>query len=109
VARRLARYGPRWIPWGPAETDLRTGIAQMRELLAAQGGDPANLQVYGTLPVIVNDGRVDIAATVSRVPRLKSAGATEVVARRLPLPPRFDEAVQFLTEFVGGFRAAAAA
>jgi probable F420-dependent oxidoreductase len=109
VARRLARYGTHWIPWGPAETNLRTGIEQMRELLSSEGGEPTNLQVYGSLPVVVKDGHVDIDATISRVARLRSAGATEVVARRLPVPNDFDAAVEFLSTFVAAFRDAASA
>jgi probable F420-dependent oxidoreductase len=77
VARRIARFGAGWIPWGPAAADITTGIAQMGELLAAEGGAPDGLQVVTTLrPVKAGDG-LDLAATMAPVPDLAAAGVTD--------------------------------
>ena len=48
VARRLSRFGCRWIPWGPAITDLGAAIPAMKQAIEDAGGDPADLQVQGT-------------------------------------------------------------
>lgn len=37
VARRLSRFGNRWIPWGPAITDLKGSIPAMRQAIADAG------------------------------------------------------------------------
>src|SRR5690349_20995400 len=61
VARRLARFGSGWIPWGPAAADVVTGISQMRDALAAEGRDPTGIGVVGTLPVIKDSkGGIDL-------------------------------------------------
>jgi len=79
VARRLARYGARWIPWlGPA-ADLGVEVARMRDALDRAGGEPARLQVVGLLPTLSNDGGgLDIAGTIAGVPALVASGATYV-------------------------------
>lgn len=83
VARRIARFGAGWIPWGSAAADIASGIAEMRELVDAAGGDFGALQVVGTLrPVKGSDGAVDLAATMAPVPELVGAGVTDV---RLPI------------------------
>lgn len=109
VARRLARFGAGWIPWGPAAADLATGIAEMRELVAAAGGDLEAMQVVGTLaPVRRDDRSVDLDATMARVPALAALGVTDV---RLPIavPPDAAGAHDVYAATVEAFRAAAGA
>jgi probable F420-dependent oxidoreductase len=103
VARRLARYGARWIPWlGPA-ADLGVEVARMREALDRAGGEPARLQVVGTLPALSNEGGgLDIAGTVAGVPALVASGATDVrLTLRGPDDPveHFDQVSAVVTEF----------
>jgi probable F420-dependent oxidoreductase len=82
VARRIARFGAGWIPWGPAAADIRSGIAEMRELVEDAGGDFDRLQVVGTLRSARSpDGTVDLAATMEQVPELVAAGVTDVRTR----------------------------
>jgi probable F420-dependent oxidoreductase len=86
VARRIARFGRGWIPWGPAAADVKTGIAQMRELVDAAGGRFEGIQVVGAIPSIRKaDGTIDYPATMAAVPDLVAAGVTDVrVQPRVP-------------------------
>jgi probable F420-dependent oxidoreductase len=78
VARRIARFGSGWIPWGPAAGDIASGIAEMRELVEAAGGDFDGLRVVGTLaPVRGDDGTVDLAATMDPAAALVAAGVSD--------------------------------
>ena len=74
----------------------------MREALDRAGGDPASLQVVGTLTAGSDeDGRLDIAGTVARVPGLIAAGATDVrLTLRLPDDPvqHFDQVSAVVAE-----------
>ena len=103
VARRLARYGARWIPWlGPA-ADLGVEVARMRDALDRAGGEPARLQVVGLLPAQSNHGGgLDIAGTVAGVPALVASGATDVrLSLRGPDDPvrHFDQVSAVVAEF----------
>jgi probable F420-dependent oxidoreductase len=103
VARRLARYGARWIPWlGPA-ADLGVEVARMRDALDRAGAEPARLQVVGRLPARSNDGGgLDIAGTVAGVPALVASGATDVrLTLRVPDDPvqHFDQVSAVVAEF----------
>jgi probable F420-dependent oxidoreductase len=78
VARRLARFGSGWIPWGSSVADITTGIVEMRALVEAAGGSFDAMQVVGNLtPVKGGDGKVDLAATMADVPALVAAGVTD--------------------------------
>jgi probable F420-dependent oxidoreductase len=104
VARRLARFGSGWVPWGDAAADVVTGIAQMRDALAALGRDPADLKIVGGLPAVRRDDRsVDVDRTVAAVPALVDAGVTDVRAR-LPLPDDPAAAEELAAAFVAAFR-----
>ena len=78
VARRLARYGRGWIPWGPAAADPSTGIPEMRAAVEAAGGDPSGLWIQGNAKVVRTDDGVDVAATVAGALPLVEAGVTDV-------------------------------
>lgn len=81
VARRLARFGRGWIPWGPAAADLPAAVPAMRAAVAEAGGD-ADFGVVGTLaPVHDEAGRLDPAATAAPAAGLVAAGVTDL---RLP-------------------------
>lgn len=107
VARRIARFGSGWIPWGDAIADIRTGMAQMRELVEAEGGSFDGIQVVGNLtPVKAAEGGVDLGATMAPVPELAAAGVTDF---RMPINPPKDPngAFDVYAEHVAAFRAAA--
>jgi probable F420-dependent oxidoreductase len=111
VARRIARFGSGWIPWGPAAADIAAGIAEMRELVEAAGGTFDGLQVVGTVRAVksgAGDGTLDLAATMDPVPGLVAAGVTDV---RLAIPVPDDPAGAFdvYAATVEAFRTAAAA
>lgn len=105
VARRLARFGSGWIPWGGAAADVQSGIKEMWELVAAEGRDPEDLQVVGTLRTVKDgDGKPDVKATVAGAPALVDAGVTDV-RTAFPVPDDPSAAEDTLSELVGAFRA----
>lgn len=89
VAHRLARFGHGWIPWGEDAADLVASIPRMRAAVEQAGGDPG-FAVVGALPAQRgDDGSVDAAATMARVPELAAAGATDfLVQGRAPTSPQ---------------------
>jgi probable F420-dependent oxidoreductase len=104
-ARRLARFGSGWIPWGGAAADVQSGIKEMWELVAAEGGDPSGLAVVGTLRTVKgSDDRPDAKATAAGASALVEAGVTDVRSA-FPLPSDPSAAEDTLSEFVGAFRA----
>jgi probable F420-dependent oxidoreductase len=104
VARRLARSGTGWIPWGPAAEDVVPAIARMQELLAAAGGNPSTLQVVGSLPIVLRGSRVDMKATMNAARPLAAAGVSDFRVR-LRLPTEREAASQALSDLVAAFRA----
>jgi probable F420-dependent oxidoreductase len=107
VARRVARFGSGWIPWGAAAADVRSGIAEMRGLVEAAGATFDGIDVVGTLPLVRADGGgVDLAATMAGVPELVAAGVTDVrVALRVPPDAGADAAFEIYSAAVEAFRA----
>lgn len=106
VARRLARFGSGWIPWGEDADDLTESIPRMREAVGAAGGDGDLIQVAGTLPTVRRDDRtVDVDATMTRVVPLVDAGVTDFRAF-LPLPDAYDAAVDSLRDIADAFHRA---
>jgi probable F420-dependent oxidoreductase len=96
VARRLARFGQGWIPWGEDAEDLAASIPRMRDAVAAAGGDGDAIQVAGALPAVRREDRtVDLDATMDRVFPLVDVGVTDFRAY-LPVPSSYDEAVEYL-------------
>lgn len=86
VARRLARFGSGWIPWGDDALDLTTSVPRMRELVSDAGGDPDLLRVVGNLTNQFGPSGIhDVVATMGRASALVEAGATDLVAR-IPMP-----------------------
>lgn len=104
VARRLARFGTGWIPWGPAMRDPAGGIAAMKDRITTLGGDPTGLQVLGHATTVKHpDGSVDTAATAASAPALVAAGVTDVRVT-CALPRDAGRAVDLLSELVEAFR-----
>lgn len=106
VARRLARFGSGWIPWGDDATDLVSSIPRMREAVARAGGDATTLQVAGTLTIVRRDDKsIDLDATMASAAPLAAAGVTDFRAH-LVIPEDYDDAVASLEEAVRAFRSA---
>lgn len=75
---RLARFGRGWIPWGPDAADLPSGIARMREAVAAEGRDPDEIEVVANLAIATDDdGAPDFATSMAGVGELAAAGVTD--------------------------------
>jgi probable F420-dependent oxidoreductase len=106
VARRLARFGSGWIPWGEDAADLPTSIPRMREAAAAADGDADAIQVAGTLPTERGEDRsIDLDATMERVHPLVEAGVTDFRAY-VPVPSVYDAAVDYLRGIADEFHSA---
>jgi probable F420-dependent oxidoreductase len=104
VARRIARFGAGWIPWGPDQDNVVDGIAKMRDALTALDCDPSALQVVGILPVRhAPDGAIDPVATMASVPTLAAAGVTDF-RLGLRLPGDQSSAGDLLYSVVAAFR-----
>lgn len=103
TARRLARFGHGWLPWGDDMTDPRPGIERLRRALSDAGRDPAELQAQGSLPVVLTDAGIDLEATLAPVAELVDAGVTDFRVRAaLGRDPEADD--RLLTELVPAFR-----
>jgi probable F420-dependent oxidoreductase len=104
VARRIARFGNGWIPWGPAIADPVAGIAEMRRLVEDAGGTFDGIQIVGSLgPKKGADGKVDLAASLAPVPELAAAGVTDV-RLTVPVPADASAAFDVYSEMVETFR-----
>lgn len=106
TVRRLATFGPRWIPWGPDAGDILNSAPRMREAVAEAGGETAGMRIVGNLSLRTGpDGKVDVAASMERVGAMLEAGVTDFSVRFDP-PDDYDDAVAYLEPIVAGFRAA---
>jgi probable F420-dependent oxidoreductase len=104
VARRLARFGQRWIPWGDAADDPAAGIKEMHSLLAEAGAPAADLQVMGFLPMR-RGGQVglDIDGMIAPLAVFKKAGVTDMQLH-VPLSEDSATCAEQLTALVAAFR-----
>src|SRR6201999_3473919 len=87
VARRLARFGKYWIPWGSDARDIAAGIERMRAAVEQAGGDPHGFGITGALRVKAGpDGRPDLAAAAAAAASQVEAGVTDLRLAFWPLP-----------------------
>lgn len=101
VARRIARFGSGWIPWGRDAADPAAAIPAMKRAVAAAGGHADDLEVVGSVRTVRgSDGTIDAAETTAPVPALVRAGVTDV---RVQLGAR-DMATDHLERLVAAFR-----
>jgi probable F420-dependent oxidoreductase len=104
VARRIARFGSGWIPWGPAYEDIAGAIAAMKDKVVEFGGDPTDLQVQGVARLVKRDDKsIDFAASAAEIPALVDAGVTDV---RFPASLKVDpdQAAEVLSSLAQAFR-----
>ena len=108
VARRIARYGSGWITWDVGVDEIAGSIERMRELVVSAGGDdqPFPVQV-GLFLEQGENGRLDLAKTLSAIPALAQAGVTDVTLYRLRVPLNIEDATGAISELVSEFRLAA--
>lgn len=102
---RTVRFGSGWIPWGDDAVDPSDGIATLRRAFVDAGRDPDQLQVQGSLPLIVSsDGTEQVEATIAAVGPLVETGVTDFrIRHRWTSDPAADE--ELLTALVTAFRA----
>src|ERR1700744_2810256 len=87
VARRLARFGSFWIPWGQDARDIAAGIGRMRAAVERAGGDPNGFGVTGSLRVKAGaDGRPDLTAAAQEAAAQAKAGVVDLKLMHWPLP-----------------------
>jgi probable F420-dependent oxidoreductase len=108
VARRLARYGTGWIPWGATPATFLDDVAHMRGLVAAEGADLGAIQIaYPLVNAFLPSGAVDYAAMFADVPMLAAAGVTDF-RTLLRVPQEYNAARAMLDELEGRFSAVVA-
>ncbi len=106
TARRIARFGPRWIPWGADAANLAESIPRMKDAVLQEGGAVEGLQVVGSLPVVRSaSGAIDVPRTMEKVPLLVESGVTDFVEYSL-LPKSYDESLAEAAPLVAAFREA---
>jgi probable F420-dependent oxidoreductase len=107
TARRIARYGARWIPWGPDAANLAESIPRMKESVLREGGSVEGFQVVGALPVVrTSAGAIDVPRTMERLPQQIASGVTDFIDFSI-LPKSYDETFAELSKLVVAFRQAA--
>lgn len=105
VARRLARYGTGWLPWGRAVDAFVQERATMCALVEEHGRDFSTVRVAYPLRTYLDDrGHPDFPRIVEPVPELIRHGVTDFHSL-VRLPHRYDQAVDLLADFVAAFRA----
>lgn len=103
VARRVARYGVGWIPWGATADTFIEAVSQMRRLVEAEGRDFDEVQVaYPLVNRFLPSGDIDHAALLRDVPRLVAAGITDF-RTLLRVPATYAGARTMLDGLVGEF------
>ena len=106
VARRLARFGSGWIPWGDDAADPVSSIPRMRAAVESAGGDGAALSVLAPLPMQRAPNRsLDLGTTMDGVARLSESGVTDFLAH-VPVPDSYAGARDAYSELVAAFKGA---
>jgi probable F420-dependent oxidoreductase len=90
-ARRLAKFGSGWIPWGTDAGDLVEKIPAMRALVEAEGGDPGFGVVGNATLVRDAEGAIDLAATFAGAAPTVEAGVTDVRVGGIPAADSYDD------------------
>jgi probable F420-dependent oxidoreductase len=103
-ARRLAKYGSGWIPWGADAGNLVQTIPAMRALVEAEGGDPSFGVVGNAVPVRDAEGAIDLAATFRGAAPMVEAGVTDVRVGGVPPADSYDDNVAIYQGIVKAFR-----
>ena len=104
VARRLARFGSGWIPWGEDAADPVASIPRMRAEVERAGGDATGLSVLAPLPLRRRPDRsIDLAASMAGVPSLVDAGVTDLLVH-LAMPDSAAAAEDAFSALVTAFR-----
>ncbi|WP_029138626.1 TIGR03619 family F420-dependent LLM class oxidoreductase [Nakamurella lactea] len=104
IARRLARFGAGWIPWGATPESYPDAISTMRALVEAEGRDFDTIRLAYSLPTLIADnGALDLSAMLAPVPALLELGISDfrTLAR---VPHGYDAAREFLTGLDTAFR-----
>jgi probable F420-dependent oxidoreductase len=101
VARRLARFGHGWIPWGDDATDLVASVPRTRAAVDEAGGDGAALAVLGTLALPRRDDRsIDVDAMRENLAQLSAVGVGDVLVH-VRAPDSYAGAHDVYAEIVG--------
>ena len=105
VARRVARFGHGWIPWGEDAADPIGSIPRMRAEVERAGGDAGALAVLAPLPLRWRgDKTLDAAATIEGAEPLRDAGVTDFLAS-VRAPRSYDAAHELYSELTAAFAA----
>ena len=104
VARRLARFGSGWLPWGDDDSDLADSLPRMRAAVDAAGGRGERVRGDGLAVGAAPRRQVDRSrADDGPRPRLLEAGVTDFRIY-LPVPDSLRAARDMYAEVVAAFR-----
>jgi probable F420-dependent oxidoreductase len=85
TVRRLATYGPRWVPWGPDAGDIVNAAPRMRDAVAAAGGSVEGMRIVGNLAIARDDsGAIEAERSIEALAPMLAAGVTEFSIRLRP-------------------------
>ncbi len=105
---RISEYGAGWMPLSENGSELREGIARLRDGFSAAGRDPARLGVRANVPVVRSAGRgPDLDATLAQLPALREAGvsvAAFALARFARAPAEIKPFLEALAKGVAALR-----
>jgi probable F420-dependent oxidoreductase len=78
---RVVEHGAGWIPiMGESVEGIAAGLARIRDACNAAGRDASDLQVQAPVRMVMGDsGRPDLDASMTSVPELVEAGATDIL------------------------------
>lgn len=103
VARRLARYGRGWLPWGTTPDTFADALVRMRALVEKEGGDFDLVQVAHALPNhFTRASEIDYEATFADVSGLIAKGVTDF-RTGLRVPQDYDGAYDMFARLVDEF------
>ena len=106
VARRLARFGSGWIPWGDDAANLLDSVPRMRDAVDRAGGDARAMAVLGTFRLPrTSDHTIDLGATTDGLSQLAEVGVGDVLIH-LKAPGSYDEALDAYANVVGAVKEA---
>ena len=98
VARRLARFGAGWLPWGATPETFLDLREQMARLVEAEGRDFSTIQVAYSLPTALTESRqVDYDTMLAPVTQLVEHGVSDF-RTLVRIPTQHAAARDFLRE-----------
>lgn len=99
---RIARHRGGWYPMNPTPESLNRHVSDLRQAYERHGHDPSLLTVRCVLlPVTGEDGKVDLQATIERIPDWIEAGVTTLEIHPVMYCSQAQEVDDLFSAFAG--------